>query len=565
MVFQNVFNKLNGLGLKSRLGFVVKAQNTIISAAFVLAVSSGLTAILGLFKGRLLTSYFGVSDALGIFYTADKIPNLVYSVLVVGALSTVFIPIFTELLTKDKKEAFETATSIIIVGTISFLILGSLVAIFAPFIIKILSVGKFTQAQIILGANLMRIMILAQLILVISSFVTSVLQSFKYFIVPAFAPVLYNLGMIIGIIFLSKRFGIYGPALGVIIGATMHLVIQLPLLRRVDFKFITKISFENKKMKEMFSLMPPRILSVVFSQVVATINNSLAILVSTSSVVLLKFASQLQFFPVHLFGASIAAAALPVLSENTNGNNEKFKKIFLTTLHQTLFLVMPASVMLLILRIPIVRLVFGVSNFPWEATVKTSYTLAFFSLSIFAQAVVYLLTRAFYALKDTFTPVKVMLITMVINVGLSIFFVLYLKLGVWAIALSYSITSILDMTALMILLSKKLGGFSAKKILVPFTKISWATVLMGVSLYVPLKLLDELVFDTTRTINLLFLTVIAGTLGMISYLFFTWMFKVEEIELFYKLLRRLNIRGFSKLGVFGNLQPEVVSEQREGI
>jgi putative peptidoglycan lipid II flippase len=188
-----------------------------------------------------------------------------------------------------------------------------------------------------------------------------------------------------------------------------------------------------------------------------------------------------------------------------------------------------------------VRIVYGVSNFPWEATVKTSYALAFFSISIFSQSAVYLLTRAFYALKDTRTPVIISSITIVINILLSLLFIEVYHFGVWSIAFSYSITSIIDALAMLVLLSKKLGGFELKSIIVPFTKMSYAGVLMGISLYIPLKLLDQSVFDTTRTINLLALTAIAGTLGMATYLFFTKWFKVGEIQMFYKLFRKLNI------------------------
>lgn len=536
-------SKLKVFHLKGRLSFAVQAQNSILSAALILGISSGITAVLGLLKGRLLSYYFGVSEELGIFYTADRIPNLIYSVLVIGAISTVFIPVFTDTLQKDKKRAWKTASSVVSIGVLTFFVLGILVIVFAKPIISLLSVGTFTPEQVALGASLMRIMIGAQLILVISSFFTSILQSFKQFTIPALAPILYNLGMLFGIMFLSPVMGIYGPAVGIVIGSMFHLLIQLPFLKNVDFRYSPSLNVTIPEVRKMFLLMPPRIMSVLFSQLVATINNSLAILISTSSVVLLKFASQLQFFPVHLFGASIATASLPVLSEHSDATDMKnFKKIFITTLHQTLFLVIPTSVILLVLRVPVVRLVYGVSNFPWEATVKTSYALAFFSLSIFAQSTFYLLSRTFYSLKDTVTPVLVSLITIIVNVSLSYTFVRVLELGVWSIAFAYTITSILDVMFLMYFLSKKLGGFSVNELMIPFVKMSYAALFMGISLYMPLKFLDEFVFDTTHTAGLAALTGMASLAGVVSYLFFTKIFDVEEIELFYKLLRRLKLK-----------------------
>ncbi|OGC77669.1 murein biosynthesis integral membrane protein MurJ, partial [candidate division WWE3 bacterium RIFOXYD1_FULL_39_9] len=503
MGINNTKNKLTA--------FLMDTQNTILSAALVLAISSGINAVLGVVKNRFFASEFGVSQELAVFYTADKIPNLVYSILIVGAISTVFIPVFTDLLKKDKQKAFETASTIINTTFVFFLVISTFIFIYAEPIINLLALGKFPSSDVTLGANLMRVMLISQMILVTGSLITSVLQSFKYFIAPAIAPVAYNIGMIIGILFLSDKYGIYGPAYGTILGATFHLLIQLPYIKRTGFVQSMSFNFHAKGLKEMSRLIPPRLVSVLISNLLGTVNNSLAILISTSSVIFLKFAIQLQSFPIMLFGASIATASLPTLSaENDEKDREKFKKTFITSFHQMMYLVLPLSVILMILRIPVVRLVYGVSNFPWEATVKTAYVLAFFSFSVFSQSANYLITRAFYALKDTTTPVKISAATILLNVGMSLLFVLGFGWGVWSVAFSFSVTSLIDMVLLMYMLSRKLGGFRPETILVPFTKISYASVLMGIGLYVPLKLLDRVVFDTSRTLNLFVLTAVAG-------------------------------------------------------
>ena len=527
---------------KSLNGFLFKTQNTILSAAVILGVTSSVSAVLGLVKTRLLASYFGVSKELTIFYTADKIPNLIYSILIVGAVSTVFIPIFTGLLKKDKEEAFKVASSIIEATFIFFVTVGTIIFAFSPNIIKVLSVGKFSEEEIRLGSNLMRIMLASQMFLVAGSLTTSILQSFKYFVIPALAPIFYNIGMIIGTVFLSNKLGIYGPSIGVAMGSVMHFLIQVPLLKRSGFRLFSHIDFKDKNFKKTFSLVPPRIISVLIANLVQTINNSLAILVSAPSVIFLKFADQLQTIPVNLFGISMGAASLPTLSsQSAPEEQEKFKETFLTSLHQITYLVMPLSAILLVLRIPAIRLVYGVGNFPWGATIRTAQTLAFFSISIFAQSANYLTTRAFYALKDTSTPVLINIFTAIINICVSVYFVSTLKLGVWSIALAYTGTSILDCILLLYFLDKKIGGFDKKKLIVPFTKISFATGLMGIMLYIPMKLLDNYVLDTTKTINLIALTGVAGIVGMGTYLLITRLLKVEEIELFYKLLRKLKL------------------------
>jgi putative peptidoglycan lipid II flippase len=527
---------------KTNGGFLFNTQNSILSATFILALASGLSAFLGFIKTRLLASQFGVSDVLAVFYTADRIPNLIYSILIVGAVSTVFIPVFTGLLKKDKQEAFDTASSIINTTLLFFIFSGVIIFIFSPQIIRALSLGNFTEEQILVGSNLMRIMLAAQTILVVGSLSTSVLQSFRYFAIPALAPVAYNLGMIIGIVFLSGSMGIYGPAVGVVIGAVLHLGIQAPFLKKAGFSFRPKLNLKDPNFRKTLSLVPPRIMSVLLANVTQTINNSLAILVSTSSVIYLKFADQLQTLPITLFGVSMAAAALPTLSsQNSPEEKEGFKDTFLTSFFQMMYLVMPISAILLILRVPVVRIVYGVHNFPWDATIITAWTLAFFSIGIFAQSANYLITRAYYALKDTVTPVIINVATAIINVIISIIFVTHFKLGVWSIAFSYTITSLIDMIFMFIFLNRKIGGFDKKKVLYPFVKISMSTMFMGIMLYIPMRFLDKFVFDTTRTVNLLGLTAIAGLLGLTTYVIFTSLFKVKEVQLFYKLAKKIRL------------------------
>ena len=533
--------------IKCKFGFLTRAQNTILSAATIIALASGINAVLGIIKSRLLSAYFGTSSDLTIFFTADKIPSLLYSLFVVGALSTVFIPIYTEAKKESDEKSQDIASVIITVGTLLFIVIGSCAFIFADNLIKILSVSQFTPAEIQKGALLLKLMLGAQIILLVSSFLTGLLQSHRCFLLTSLAPLLYNLGLIAGIIVFSNKHGILGPTYGIMIGALAHLAIQLPGVVSIKYKYTFLLKLKDEYLRRFFKLVPPRILSILIANGLNMINNSLAILISKPAAIYLKFAGQLQFFPVNLFAISIASAALPTLSRQaTIKNKDRFKKILITSLHQMLFLVIPCSVILMVLRIPLIRLAYGTSKFPWEATVKTSYTLAFYSISIFAQGTIYLLNRAYYALKDTKTPVKVSLVTVILNVGLSVLFTRKLNLGVWSIALSYSITSIIDMLALLYLLAKKLGGFDLKGTVVPFIKMSWAATIMGISIYAPLKLLDRFVFDSTRTIQLLLITMVTSLVGMGTYLLFNKIFKVKEMELFGELIQKINLKKIIK-------------------
>lgn len=539
--------KIN-LQTKNITQFLAKTQNTILSAAFILALASGVNAIIGFIKMRLLIQYFGVeSPENTMFIIADRIPSLIYSILIVGAVSTVFIPVFAELLKKDEKEAFNTASSMINATFVFFGAIATVIFIFAPQLINLLALGKFSPTEVTTSAGLMRIMLLGQLLLVCGSLLTSVLQSYKYFLVPAIAPILYNLGVVLGTILLSGKLGIYGPAYGVVLGALLHILVQVPVIKLSGFHFKFSLNFADKGFRQMSKLIPPRIASVFLANLIGTVNNSLAILISSASVVYLKSATQLQTFPVNLIGLSMASASLPTLSSESGKDDlQKFKKTFLTSYHQMMFLIMPLSIILLILRVPAVRLVFGVSNFTWDATLETAHALAFYSIAIVTQSANYLLTRAFYALKDTLTPVYVSLATVVANILISIYFVSFLHWGVWSLAASFAITSVLDTLTLWLLLDKKVGGFDRTATLLPFAKITLATFLMGITLYLPIKLLDQIIIDTSHTLNLLLLTGIAGLCGLGTYLFFTRIFQVEEIKLFYALLTKLKLRPAGK-------------------
>lgn len=518
-------------------------QNTVLSAAFVLALAYGISAILGLIRSRLMATFFGDSVELSVFYIADRIPALIYSVLAIGVLATVFIPVFAQELEKGKEKAFKTASNAITLCILAFLILSTLVIAFAPQIINLISVGKFTPNQVTLGAHLMQIMLVGQVLLVLSSFFGCILQSFKYFLIPALAPVLYNLGLIFGIFFLVGRYGIYAPAIGGILGALLHFAIQAVFIRTTGFSYRFQCNLTDQASLKMLALLPPRILSLTASQISITINNALAILVSTGSVIYIKFADQLQSFPVNFFGASIALAALPSLSmELVEKDLDSFKKTFFNSFFQMMFLAMPASVIFIILRVPVTRLVYGASAFPWDATLQTALILGIFSVSIFSQSAVLLLNRAFYAFKDTVTPLVISLVSICVTTALSFTAVKFLGLGAWAIAVAITLGSFMDFLLLLMLIQKRIGSLTTSNFFAPFAKIALSALAMGISIYGPLKILDVRVFDTTKTPELIVLTAVVITSGMISYLFFTKIFRVKEIDLFYKLLAKLRFQ-----------------------
>lgn len=544
--------------IRKTIDIFTRREMNILSAASVIMAAVFLSRILGLLRDRLLAARFSPED-LGVYYAAFRIPNMIFELLVMGALASAFIPVFTSYLdTKGSKKAFSLASSVINIGSLIFIILAIPLYLFTESLSEFMAPG-FSRIQIDTMVSFTRIMIIAQVLpLLIGNFLTGILQSFRNFLVPSIAPVIYNLGIIFGIIFLTPYIGLYAPVIGVVIGAVLFALIQIPSVFSYGYRHTSSFDTVNPGVRQVGKLMFPRTLGLAVSQIDTTIDLALSSLLGASAVTVFNFAQHLQQLPIGLFGASIAQATLPALSSSyAKKDITSFKQVFLSSFHQILFLVVPLSALLIVLRIPMVRLVFGASTlFDWESTVMTGKTVAYFSISLFAQSLVHLLARSFYALHDTKTPVFAGAFAVVTNTVISIIFILVLHLPVWSLGLSASIGNIVNMILLTIALYRRIGSFNAIEFLLPVFKIFLAASVSTVALYIPIKLLDQLVFDTTRTFNLLLLTGISMGVGASVYLFFAWFMDVKEVSVVYKLF---NFFKLQKSKIPMDTAPEVIN------
>lgn len=528
--------------IRKGLNILSSRQTNILTAAFVITATIILSQVLGLVRQRLLVGIFGASNTLGVYLASSRLPDLLFQLIIAGALASSFIPVFSDYLTKNKNEqAHRMASSLLAVGFVIFFILSIILFILAPFFLKILNLGSgFSPSQMDLMAGLMRVIIFGQLLFIIGTFFSALLQSYNHFFIPGIAAALYNLGIIVGIIFLSSSFGIFAPAYGILIGALFFIFAQVPMIKKVGFSFKPSFSFKVPGVLDVLRLMWPKTLSLAVFQVGTLATVTLISFLSNAgrNYVIFDYAQTLAFAPVALFGQAIAQAAFPVLSRERNKMQE-FKATFITSFNQILYLVLPISVLLLVLRIPIVRLIYGAGQFDWAATVLTGKTLALFSISIFAQALIALIYRGFYALYDTKTPLIIGTISTVFLICIGYFSVLVLKMGVESIAIAYSLGTILNLLISIVVFYKKTGGFDRVLLFFPSLKIVLACFFTGIALYVPIKLLDQLVFDTTRTINLIFLTGISSFIGLSFYLFLTWLLNVKEATTFLLIFRKI--------------------------
>jgi putative peptidoglycan lipid II flippase len=537
------------------LDLLNRRQTNILSAAFVIMATVILSQVLGLIKKRLLIAYFGAGSVTGVYDVAYKLPDLLFQLIVASALSSAFIPIFSQYITKDKQEeANKVASNLISLGLLVFFGFSIILAIFAPFFLAIFNPGGgFSPSDMMLMTNLMRIIILGEFFIIIGTFLTALLQSYNHFFVSGFALALYNLGIIIGLVCLSHSLGIYSGAIGTVIGGLIFILVQIPAVKRVGFSYHPSFSFRNRASKTMFHLMWPRTISNAIYYLGSILIVSLVSFLPATgrNYVIFDLAQTIAFAPVALIGQAIAQAAFPVLSREKD-NPENFKHTFINSFNQMLYLILPISVLILVLRIPVVRLVFGAPRLDWDATVLTGQTLAYFSISIFAQALITLVLRGYYALHDTKTPLIIGTIATGAMLALAYIFIVVMQHmpicftpkncipnNIEALGLAYTIASILQLVVLFLLLEKKIGGFKKRQFFVPWMKIFFCTLFTAFALYIPIKILDKLVIDTTYTIGLIILTGISSLAGITIYLLLTWIFKIKEAQTYVLALKKI--------------------------
>lgn len=525
--------------MKSLLGLFTRKQSTVRSAAMVLMVMVFVSRVLGLVRDRFLAARFS-PDELGVYLAAFRMPNFLFELLVMGALTSAFIPVYTKYIAKDKQdEAWHISSTLINFSVIALIIISIPILIWTKQIAGLIAPG-FNPAEIDRMVQFTRFMVVLQVIpLLVGNFFTGILQSHHMFFLPALAPVVYNFGIIIGIVLFSTSFGLWGPVIGVGIGALLFMLIQIPPLIKLGYRQKLELDLKHEGVREVGKLMLPRTAGLAVSQVDSTVDLILSTLLGARMVTVFNFAQQLQQLPIGLFGATVAQAAFPLLSQaSASEDKEQYLKTLSSAVNQIMFFIMPMSALFIVLRIPIVRLVFGASRFDWQATVLTGMTLSAFSVSLGAQAASQLFTRGFYALFDTMTPMVIGVITIALNTILSIIFIQVVHLPVWALGMSTTIASFFNAGLLLIFLERRMKTRIIKTVLTTPVKIFIASLLTGVALYVPLKLFDQLIFDTTRTFGLLLLTGVSGISGVAVYLFLVWTFGVTEAKSFLALLAK---------------------------
>ncbi len=512
-----------------------RQSHTITGAAIIIGAASFVSRIIGMVRDRLFAHHFGVGDVMDAYYAAFKIPDLVYNLLIVGALSAGFIPIFVKLMTKDQTEAWRVTNAVINILGILLIVICSILILFTPQLMHLLVPG-FEGEKFQLAVNLTRVMFISPILLGISSVVSGVLQSFKAFLIYSLTPIMYNIGIIIGVVAFVPLFGIIGLAYGVVLGALFHLLIQIPSFIHHGFRYQGLLLWKNKHVRKIGALMIPRTLGMATRQINFLAITIIASTLASGSIAIFSFADNLQSVPSGIIGISFGIAIFPTLAKLAAKNNIKeMRNRISETTQQILFLIIPLTLIFLLLRAQIVRVVLGTGAFDWNATIMTANALAFFAISLFAQSLIPLLARSFFALQDTWTPFIIGLI----SAGLNIAGALYAApiYGIIGLVAAYSLSMIIQMALLWIFLHHKLGNLYEKNIIVTLLKISIAAFFMALMTQL-LKYPLAAMVNMQKFWGILIQGGISGTIGLLVYGAICNELKLKEMKHFQESLKK---------------------------
>ncbi len=500
----------------------------IFQASILISITSFLSYGIGLLRDRIIAINFGTTSYTDAYNASFLIPDMIFNLFIAGALSAAFLPIFSQYLIKDKKEAFKIANTMITGGIIFIGIIALIAFIFMKQIIPFAfsSVGIEMQTNII---NMTRIMLGSAIFFAISNTIGNILMSYKHFFSYAISPVLYNLGIIFGILFLESKLGIYSASIGVLIGAFLHLSIRIIDLFKTDYKYRFEFRSSHPAFKKILKLMIPKSLALIAWQINFYIFAIVGIKMIEGGLAAFHFARNIQSFAVSLFGIAFATAVFPFLTDSASKENKKeFTYHVQNTIQKTLFFTIPAMIGLMLLAKPITDLILSGGVFGASSIELTSLILFFFAFSIPFESIAQILSRSFYAMQNTLTPAIINITSMIIISFFTIFIApVY---GIQWFSIGFGIGFIFYVSISIIFLHKHLKGFKFAEFFLNLSKIIIASGVMGLILIFTQDLEKIMLNNLSHFLRIL--------IGGFTFLLTAYLIKSPEIKAIKKLLQR---------------------------
>jgi len=475
------------------------ANRQIARSAGKVMVALLFSSVVNLASIILTATTFGASAQMDAFNAANRVSEPLFVLMAGGALGSAFIPTFTGLVIKgERNPAWRLASAIANLLLVGSTIAAALAAIFAQPLVKYVLAPPFAAdpVQFSLTVNLLRIMLPTVVIFGISGLFMGILNSHQVFFVPALTPAMYRLGMIFGVLFLTPSMGIYGLAWGVLIGACLHLALQVPSLLRLKGAYLPTFGLKIPEVRQVGLLMLPRVFGQAVVQLNFWVNTRLSSYMIIGSLSGLTWGFNLMLLAEAIIAQSVATAAMPTLSAQfALGKTGEMRNTLATTLRGILLMAIPASLGLILLRQPIVALMMQYGNFTAASTQLISWALLWYAAGMVGHCVVEIMARTFYAMQDTKTPVLVGAVAMGLNVAFSLLFSSWFPRLGWmphgGLALANSLATALEAGALWVFMHRRMGGLEGRKVLKGTSQAVLAAIAMVLVLWGWLGLTQE--------------------------------------------------------------------------
>ncbi len=513
------------------------SRKRIFSATVIVIIITLLSKVSGLARDQVMTGYFGISYDTDAYTWAFFIPNLFKILFAESLIIAAFIPIYSSYLKEKKREEIRIfLNSVTNIMILFFVFISLIIFIFSPQIGILLSKITDNLMDINKFIIMSRIMSFSVLTLSISGLTTGILNSHNIFTIPSFAPFVLNIMTILFVVLLSHSLGIISIAVGTMVGSVLQLVIQIPQLKVANIKYSFKIDFKNKAVREILSLMLPILLSLGAVQINVGVDKFFALGLGAGNTTALDIAWRVTNLPFGIFSVAIITVLYPLISRQAATEDIKgIKESFSLGVREIGYLMLPAMTGLIILSHPIIKLLFERNNFTSLDTVKVATILIYQSLGLIFFGLLIILNRIFYAFKNVKTPLKVALVSILVNAFLDWLFIKFLNVA--GLALSTSLVAAFNMLALTFILRKKVGFLGGKRIAKSFGKMLLSSAVMGVAIYFLWSFLERYAYINIwyHIIILLFIIILGAGL----YIFLTYIFKMEEVKFVFNLFKKL--------------------------
>lgn len=521
------------------------ATRRVARAATIVMVAFVVSRVLGLVREAVIGARFGTLDEYGAYLAAFRIPDLIFNLVAGGALASAFLPEFTVFLTnEDEENGWRLASAVANWLMISLGIVSLFAAIFAPWLVSNVIAPGFEPELALLTAQLMRFMLVSTVIFSLSGLMMSILNAYQHFLVPAIAPVMYNLGILFGALVLAPYIGIFGLAWGVVLGASAHALVQIPKMFEYGLRYSPILGRADESLwpsvRNVARLMGPRVLGAAVVQLMFLANTIIASFYGAPVLAALNYAWIVMLLPHGIFASSIATAIFPTFSRMAaKGDQAGMRDGLAQTLRAVLFVVIPSAVGLIMLRVPIIQLLFERGEFTHQTTIAVAWALGFYGFGLIAHSLIEIISRAYFAIQDTFTPVIIGGAAMIANIALSLTLIPFigdptsLEQGPQgALALANTLASTAEIFILLWLLRRKIGGINATELLNTSTRLFIAAGVMALALWG----LQQ--WTVLTTLSIYIFTPLAIAIGGATYFAMTLILRVEEATMVPKMILR---------------------------